>query len=48
MKFDFEFKRYKDKILLLPREEVAWEKTNKIFVIKIGFLLWDLRFKFNF
>ena len=48
MKFNFELKTYQDKILILPREEFAWEKTNKIFVIKLGWLLWDFRFKFNF
>lgn len=48
MKFNFELKTYQDKILILPREEIAWERTNKIFVIKLGWLLWDFRFKFNF
>ena len=48
MKINFYIKTYKDKILLFPREEVAWEKTNKIFMIKLGWLLWDLRLSFNF
>ena len=48
MKINFYIKTYKDKILLLPREEIAWEKTNKIFMIKLGWLLWDLRLSFNF
>jgi hypothetical protein len=48
MKINFYIKTYKDKILLLPREEVAWERTNKIFKIKLGWLLWDLRLSFNF
>ena len=48
MKINFYIKTYKDKILLLPREEVTWEKTNKIFMIKLGWLLWDLRLSFNF
>ena len=48
MKINFYIKTYKDKILLLPREEVAWEKTNKIFSIKLGWLIWDLRLGFNF
>ena len=48
MKINLYIKTYKDKILLLPREEVAWEKTNKIFMIKLGWLIWDLRLSFNF
>ena len=48
MKTKLELKTYKDKVLLLPREEVAWERTNKILMIKIGWLLWDLRLSFNF
>ena len=48
MKFNFELKTYQDKFLILPREEFAWERTNKIFVIKLGWFLWDFRFKFNF
>ena len=48
MQIKFEVKTYKDKVLILPREEVAWEITNKIFKIKLGWLLWDLRLSFNF
>lgn len=48
MKVNFYIKTYKDKILILPREEVSWEKTNKIFKIKLGWLFWDLRLSFNF
>ena len=48
MKINFYIKTYKDKILLLPREEAAWEITNKIFMIKLGWLIWDLRLSFNF
>jgi hypothetical protein len=48
MKTKLELKTYKDKILLLPREEFAWEKTNKILKFKLGFLIWDLRLSFNF
>lgn len=48
MKINFYIKTYKDKILLLPREEVSWEKSNKILTFKLGWLLWDLRLSFNF
>ena len=41
-------KTYKDKVLLLPREEVSWERTNKILSFKLGWLIWDLRLSFNF
>ena len=41
-------KTYEDKILLLPRKEVSWQKRNKIFQIRLGFLLWDLRLNLNF
>ena len=44
----FELKTYKDKVLILPREEISWERTNKILSIKFGWLLWDLRLNFNF
>ena len=48
MKVNFYIKTYKDKILILPREEVSWEKSNKILTFKLGWLLWDLRLNFNF
>lgn len=48
MTINFYIKTYKDKILILPREEFAWETTNNIFRIKFGWLLWDLRLSFNF
>lgn len=44
----FYVKTYKDKVLLLPREEVSYERTNKILSFKLGWLLWDLRLSFNF
>ena len=34
MKVNFYIKTYKDKILILPREEVSWEKSNKILTFK--------------
>lgn len=48
MKINFYIKTYKDKILLLPREEFSYERTNKILMIKFGWLLCDLRLSFNF
>ena len=48
MKFKFETQTYKDKFLLLPMEEFAWENGNKILTIKFGFLKWTVKFKFNF
>lgn len=48
MKVDFYVKTYKDKVILLPREEVSYERTNKILMIKLGWLLWDLRLSLNF
>lgn len=48
MTFNVYIKTFKDKIILLPREEFAWETTNKILRIKLGWLFWDLRFSFNF
>lgn len=48
MRINFYIKTYKDKILILPREEVSWEKNNKILTIKLGWLFWDLRLSFNF
>lgn len=48
MKINFYIKIYKDKILILPREEISWEKSNKILAFKLGWLLWDLRLSFNF
>ena len=41
-------KTYIDKILIIPRTEVSWQKTNKIFQIRLGFLFWDFRINMNF
>lgn len=48
MKVNLYCKTYKDKIILLPREEFSWERNNKILRIRVGFLLWDLNLSFNF
>ena len=48
MKVNFYIKTYKDKVLILPREEVSWERSNKVLMFKLGWLLWDLRLSFNF
>lgn len=48
MKINIHVKTYKDKIIILPREEFSWEKNNKILMIKVGWLFWDLRLGFNF
>ena len=42
MKINFYIKTYKDKILLLPREEISWERTNNVFcdqswMVTLGF-----------
>jgi hypothetical protein len=41
-------KTYKDKVLLLPRFEMSFARTNKILSFKLGWLLWDLRMLINF
>ena len=41
-------KTYTDKVLILPREEFSWQKTNKVFQIRLGFLFWDFRINVNF
>ena len=41
-------KTFKDKRIILPREEFSWEIENKIFRIKLGFLKWDIDLSFNF
>lgn len=48
MKINFYLKTYKDKVILLPREEFSYERSNNILMIKLGWLLWDLRLSFNF
>lgn len=48
MKINFYVKTYKDKILILPREEFSYEQKNKTFMIKLGWLCWDLRLSFDF
>ena len=48
MKIKFELKTYKDKILLLPREEFAWTISSKALVVKLGWLFWDLRLSLDF
>lgn len=48
MKINFYVKTYKDKVILLPREEFSYERSSKILNIKLGWLLWDLRLSFNF
>lgn len=48
MKLNFSLNTFKDKRILLPREEVAWETHNKIFKIKLGFWKWDIIIGFNF
>ena len=48
MKINFYVKTYKDKILILPREEFSYEQKNKTFMIKLGWLFWDLRLSFDF
>ena len=41
-------KTFKDKRILLPREELSWEIADKILEIKLGVWKWDLRVSFNF
>ena len=41
-------KTYTDKCILLPREEFSWQKANKVFQIRLGFLFWDFRINVNF
>lgn len=41
-------KTYTDKVLILPREEFSWQKANKVFQIRLGFLFWDFRINVNF
>ena len=41
-------KTFKDKRILLPREELSWEIADKILEIKLGFWKWDIRVSFNF
>ena len=48
MKFDIETQAYKDKWFLLPLDEFAWQPSTKILSIKIAFLKWSVKFKFNF
>ena len=48
MKTKFELKTYKDKVLVLPRLEVSWEKSSKVLGFKLGFIFWDLRLSFDF
>ena len=48
MKLTIETHTYKDKFLILPLDEFAWQSSTKIFSIKFGFLKWTVTFKFNF
>ena len=48
MKVTANIKTFKDKRILLPREEFSWEIANKIFRIKLGFWKWDIDIVFNF
>lgn len=48
MKLNIDFKTYKDKIFILPMPEFSWQKTNKIFMIKLAFLKWATKINFNF
>lgn len=48
MSINFYVKTYKDKVILLPREELSFERTNRVLMIRLGWLLWDLRLSFNF
>lgn len=48
MKVKAKIKTYKDKRIILPREEFSWEIENKIFRIKLGFWKWDIDFSLNF
>lgn len=48
MTINFYVKEYKDKVILLPREELSFERTNRVLMIRLGWLLWDLRLSFNF
>lgn len=41
-------KTFKDKRILLPRFELAWEIENKILRIRLGIWKWDIRVSFNF
>ena len=40
-------KTFKDKRILLPREEFSWEIADKILEIKLGFWKWDIRVSFS-
>lgn len=48
MTINTHIKIFKDKRILLPRIEVAWEIADKIFRIKIGLWKWDVNFSMNF
>lgn len=48
MSIKAKIKTFKDKIIILPREEFSWETQNKILRIKLGFLKWDIDVSFNF
>lgn len=48
MEIKFNIVTYKDKRIVLPLEEFSWEKTNKIFKIKLGIWKWVLNISFNF
>lgn len=48
MKINAYIKTFKDKRIILPREEFSWEIADKIFKIKIGFWKWDFIFSMNF
>lgn len=48
VKVKTKIKTYKDKRIILPREEFSWEIENKIFRIKLGFWKWDIDFSLNF
>lgn len=48
MKINVYTKTYKDKVILLPLDEFSWQKNNKIFTIKLGFIKWAIYFNFNF
>jgi hypothetical protein len=48
MKIKFELKSFKDKVLILPREEVAWTINSKTLTFKLGWLYWDIRLHFDF
>lgn len=48
MTFSANIKTFKDKRILLPRFELAWEIENKILSIRLGIWKWDIRVSFNF